>query len=74
MEKRKGFIPTTPEEVLKRIMNDLTKIRKRSKEEFECNQEIGKDPNLDLELIRKTIQNDFKFLGVNLKEWMKKNT
>ena len=43
MEKRKGFIPTTPEEVLKRIMNDLTKIRKRSKEEFEFKEWMKKN-------------------------------
>ena len=71
--KPKFQVPTTPSHVLKRIMNDLSKIRKRSREEYEANRELGDDPNLDYELIRKVIQNNFKFLGVNIKQWMKDN-
>jgi hypothetical protein len=73
-KRHKFTVPTTPSQVLKRIMNDLSKIRKRSREEFEANKEIGADPNLDIEMIRKVIQNNFKFLGVNIKQWMKENT
>jgi hypothetical protein len=55
-------------------MNDLSKVRKRAKEEYAANAEIGNDPNLDIEMIRKVIQNNFKFLGVNIKQWLKENT
>jgi hypothetical protein len=73
-KKPKYQIPTTPGQVLKRIMNDLSKVRKRAKEEYAANAEIGNDPNLDIEMIRKVIQNNFKFLGVNIKQWLKENT
>ena len=43
-KKPKYQIPTTPGQVLKRIMNDLSKVRKRAKEEYAANAEIGNDP------------------------------
>ncbi|MDA0996535.1 MAG: hypothetical protein O3A26_06570 [Proteobacteria bacterium] len=74
-DKRIAYqIPTTPEQVLKRIMNDLSRLRKRKKQEYLANREIGSDPNLDIEQIRKIIQDNFKFLGLNISKWMKENT
>lgn len=68
------FVPKTPEEVLKRIMNDFSKSRRRSEEVFKANNEPMKYPHVDYEELRKIVQDNFGYLGVKVRAWKRKNT
>jgi|TARA_Y100000294_G_scaffold78448_1_gene73813 hypothetical protein len=73
-KKPKYQIPKTPQEVLKRIMNDFSSHNRRSKEWYDANKEMPKYPHVDYEEMRRIVQTNFRYLGVNLKQWMKDNT
>jgi hypothetical protein len=68
------IVPKTPEEVLKRIMNDFSKSRRRCEEVYNANGEMPKYPHIDYEELRKIVQDNFGYLGVKVREWKRKNT
>ena len=72
--KIKYQVPTTPEEVLKRIMNDFSKSRRRCEEVFKVNGEPMKYPHVDYEELRRIVQDNFGYLGVKVRHWKKNNT
>jgi len=72
--KRKFQIPTTPEQVLKRIMNDFSSHLRRSKETYAINKEMPKYYMIEYEEMRRIVQQNFKYLGIDLKKWMRENT
>ena len=72
--KIKYQIPKTPEEVLKRIMNDFSRSRRRCEEVFNVNKEPMKYPYVDYEEMRKIVQDNFGYLGVKVRHWKKNNT
>jgi len=67
-------VPKTPEQVLKRIMNDFSKSRRRCEEVFKANGEQPKYPHVDYEEMRKIVQDNFGYLGVKVREWKRKHT
>ena len=68
------MVPKTPDKVLKRIMHDLSTHLRRSKETYAITKELPKFPMVDYEEIRRIIQNNFQYLGVELKKWKRDNT
>ena len=75
MSKQQRYqVPKTPEQVLKRIMNDFSKSRRRCEEVFKANGEQPKYPHVDYEEMRKIVQDNFGYLGVKVREWKRKNT
>ena len=68
------MVPKTPDKVLKRIMHDLSTHLRRSKETYAITKELPKFPMVDYEEIRMIIQNNFHYLGVELKKWKRDNT
>ena len=68
------MVPKTPDKVLKRIMHDLSTQLRRSKETYAITKELPKFPMVDYEEIRRIIQNNFQYLGVELKKWKRDNT
>ena len=68
------MVPKTPDKVLKRIMTDLSTHLRRSKETYAITNELPKFPMVDYEEIRRIIQNNFQYLGVELKKWKRDNT
>ena len=67
-------VPKTPEQVLKRIMNDFSKSRRRCEEVFKANGEQPKYPHVDYEELRKIVQDNFGYLGVKVRHWKRNNT
>ena len=47
------IVPKTPEQVLRRIMNDFSKSRRRCEEVFKANGEQPKYPHVDYEVMVK---------------------
>ena len=74
MAKQSHLKPRTPEQVLKRIMNDFSAHQARSKYAFEVTQEMPKYFFCDYEEMRRIVQNNFAYLGVKVIAWKKKNT
>jgi len=66
--------PRTPEQVLKRIMNDFSKHQSRAKDAYDVTGEMPKYFFCDYEEMRRIVQNNFAYLGVKIREWKKKNT
>ena len=73
-KKQKYQVPKTPEQVLKRIMNDFSKSRRRCEEVYKANGEQPKYPHIDYEELRKIVQDNFGYLGVKVREWKRNNT
>ena len=73
-KKQKYQVPKTPEQVLKRIMNDFSKSRRRCEEVYKANGEQPKYPHIDYEGLRKIVQDNFGYLGVKVREWKRNNT
>lgn len=73
-KKQRYQVPKTPEEVLKRIMNDFSSSRRRSEEIFKANNEPAKYPHVNYEELRRIVQDNFGYLGVKVRDWKKKNT
>ena len=75
MSKQQRYqVPKTPEQVLKRIMNDFSKSRRRCEEVFKANGEQPKYPHVDYEELRKIVQDNFGYLGVKVRHWKRNNT
>ena len=68
------MVPKTPDKVLKRIMHDLSTHLRRSKETYAITKELPRFPMVDYEEIRRIVQNNFQYLGVELKKWRRDNT
>ena len=68
------MVPKNPDKVLKRIMTDQSTHLRRSKETYAITKELPKFPMVDYEEIRRIIQNNFQYLGVNIKKWKRDNT
>ena len=68
------MVPKTPDKVLKRIMHDLSTHLRRAKETYAITKELPKFPMVDYEEIRRIVQNNFQYLGVELKKWRRDNT
>lgn len=73
-KKQNHTKPRTPEQVLKRIMNDFSKHQQRSKDAYDVTGELSKYYYVDYEEMRKIVQNNFAYLGVKIREWRRKNT
>ncbi len=71
---RTHMVPTTPEQVLKRIMHDFSTHLRRSKETYAIAKEMPKFPMVDYEEMRKIVQSNFVYLGVQIRKWKRENT
>ena len=71
---RTHMVPTTPEQVLKRIMHDMSTHLRRSKETYAINNELPKFPMVDYEEMRRIVQSNFQYLGVQIRKWKRDNT
>ena len=71
---RTHMVPTTPEQVLKRIMHDMSTHLRRSKETYAINGELPKFPMVDYEELRRIVQSNFQYLGVQIRKWKRDNT
>ena len=71
---RTHMVPTTPEQVLKRIMHDMSTHLRRSKETYTLTKEFPKFPMVDYEELRKIVQLNFQYLGVQIRKWKRDNT
>jgi hypothetical protein len=67
-------VPTTPEQVLKRIMHDMSTHLRRSKETYILTKELPKFPMVDYEELRRIVQANFQYLGVQIRKWKRDNT
>ena len=65
--------PKTPEQILKRIMNDFSVHQRRSKEHWEMTKEMPKYFYVDYERMREIVQDNFQYFGVKIREWKRLN-
>ena len=56
---RTHMVPTTPDEVLKRIMTDFSTHLRRSKETYAISKEMPKFPMVDYEELMRIVQSNF---------------
>ena len=68
------MVPTNAEQVLKRIMTDMSTHLRRSKETYAINKELPKFPMVDYEEMRRIVQANFQYLGVQIRKWKRDNT
>ena len=71
---RTHMVPTTPDEVLKRIMTDFSTHLRRSKETYAISKEMPKFTMVDYEELRRIVQSNFQYLGVQIRKWKRENT
>ena len=67
-------VPTNADQVLKRIMTDMSTHLRRSKETYAINNELPKFPMVDYEEMRRIVQSNFQYLGVQIRKWKRDNT
>ena len=68
------MVPTNADQVLKRIMSDMSTHLRRSKETYAINNELPKFPMVDYEEMRRIVQSNFQYLGVQIRKWKRDNT
>jgi|TARA_R110000803_G_scaffold128429_1_gene195920 hypothetical protein len=68
------MVPTNADQVLKRIMTDMSTHLRRSKETYAINNELPKFPMVDYEEMRRIVQSNFQYLGVQIRKWKRDNT
>ena len=68
------MVPTNADQVLKRIMTDMSTHLRRSKETYAINDELPKFPMVDYEEMRRIVQSNFQYLGVQIRKWKRDNT
>ena len=68
------MVPTNADQVLKRIMTDMSTHLRRSKETYAINNELPKFPMVDYEEMRRIVQANFQYLGVQIRKWKRDNT
>ena len=71
---RTHMVPTNADQVLKRIMTDMSTHLRRSKETYAINNELPKFPMVDYEEMRRIVQSNFQYLGVQIRKWKRDNT
>ena len=68
------MVPQNAEQVMTRILHDLSTHLRRSKETYEITKELPKFPMVDYEELRKIVQLNFQYLGVQIRKWKRDNT
>ena len=71
---RTHMVPTPPEQVLKRIMHDFSTHLRSSKETYAIAKEMPNFPMVDYEEMRKIVQSNLAYLGVQIRKWKRENT
>jgi len=68
------MVPQNAEQVMTRILHDLSTHLRRSKETYEITKELPKFPMVDYEEIRRIVQNNFQYLGVATRKYKKEHS